>query len=176
MSPARREFLQLLAAAAGAGMAIEAAPVLAAQPDAAERLYDVPPFGNVSLLHFTDCHAQLRPIYFREPSVNIGLDTASGQPPHIVGEALLKAFGIPAGSAEAHAFTYLDFEAAARTYGRVGGFAHIATLVKRLRAVAGRKPRLLLDWRRLSAGLGHGALDPAARTWSTPASCSASTP
>ncbi|MDQ2928715.1 MAG: thiosulfohydrolase SoxB [Pseudomonadota bacterium] len=143
MSPARREFLQLLASAAAAGMAIDAAPVLAAQLGAAERLYDVPPFGTVSLLHFTDCHAQLRPTYFREPSVNIGLGDASGRPPHLVGEALLKTFGIAAGSAQAHAFTYLDFEAAARTYGRVGGFAHIATLVKQLRA--SRPNALLLD-------------------------------
>ena len=137
----RREFLRLLAAGAAAGLALDAPEALAqAGTDA---LYRVPKFGNVSLLHFTDCHAQLLPIYFREPSVNIGVGVASGKPPHLVGEHLLKAFGIKPGSGEAYAFTYLDFERAARTYGKIGGFAHLATLVKRLRAE--RPGALLLD-------------------------------
>jgi sulfur-oxidizing protein SoxB len=110
---------------------------------AASELYDVPPFGNVSLLHMTDSHAQLRPIYFREPSVNLGVGEAEGRAPHLVGEALLKQFAIKPGSAAAHAFTYLDFERAARRYGKVGGYAHLATLVKRLRA--SRPHALLLD-------------------------------
>ncbi len=97
----------------------------------------------MSLLHFTDCHAQLNPIYFREPSVNLGLGTARGQPPHLVGEALLRHFGIKPGTREAHALTYLDFTQAARAYGMLGGFAHLATLVKRLRA--SRPGALLLD-------------------------------
>jgi sulfur-oxidizing protein SoxB len=143
MSMDRREFLQVLAAAAAAGMPLAARDVLAQQPDAARRLYDVPRFGNVHLLHFTDCHAQLLPIYFREPSVNLGVAGARGQPPHLVGEHLLKHYGIKSGTPEAHAFTFLDFEAAARAYGKVGGFAHLATLVKRLRA--GRPGALLLD-------------------------------
>ncbi len=138
----RREFLQVLAAAAAAGMPITARDALA-QSASAERMYDVPRFGNVSLLHFTDCHAQLNPVYFREPSVNLGVADARGQPPHLVGEHLLKRFGIAPGSIEAHAFTYLDFESAARTYGKIGGFAHLATLVKRLRA--SRPGALLLD-------------------------------
>jgi len=136
----RREFLQLVALGAAAGLPLDRAAH--AQPGGAS-MYDVPRFGNVSLLHFTDCHAQLLPIYFREPSVNLGIGEARGRPPHLVGEHLLKAFGIPAGSATAHAFTYLDFERAARTYGKVGGFAHLATLVKRLRA--SRPGALLLD-------------------------------
>ncbi|MDD5249709.1 MAG: thiosulfohydrolase SoxB [Rhodocyclaceae bacterium] len=144
MSMHRREFLQVLAAAAAAGMALDAPELLAAPGGAtAERFYDVPRFGNVHLLHFTDCHAQLLPVWFREPSVNFGVGKAAGQVPHLVGERLLKAFGIQPGSIEAHAFTYLDFEQAARTYGRIGGFAHLATLVKRLRA--GRPNALLLD-------------------------------
>ena len=143
MSLARRDFLQLLAAASAAGMALDAGHVLAADPAAAERLYEQPAFGNVSFLHVTDCHAQLLPVHFREPSVNIGVGPASGKPPHLVGEQLLKAFGIARGSARAHAFTNLDFEEAARTYGKVGGFAHLATLVKRLRAT--RPQALLLD-------------------------------
>ncbi|HZV55286.1 MAG TPA: thiosulfohydrolase SoxB [Rhodocyclaceae bacterium] len=137
----RREFMQVLAAASAAGMALDARDVLAAQ--GGERLYDLPRQGNVHFLHFTDCHAQLLPVWFREPNVNIGFGNASGKPPHLVGEKLLKAFGIKPGSSEAHAFTYLDFEQAAKTYGRVGGFSHLATLVKRLKV--SRPGALLLD-------------------------------
>jgi sulfur-oxidizing protein SoxB len=140
MSMSRREFLHVLAAASAAGFALDAKPVLAGD---GRRLYDLPRFGNVHLLHFTDCHAQLLPIWFREPDVNIGVATASGRAPHLVGEHLLKTFGIRAGTPEAHAFTYLDFAQAAQTYGKVGGFAHLATLVKQLRA--SRPGALLLD-------------------------------
>jgi len=138
----RREFLRLLAAASAAGLSL---PAGAAAPGSAraESFYDLAPFGNVSLLHFTDCHAQLLPVHFREPSVNLGVGDAVGRPPHLVGEALLKHFGIAPGSREAHAFTFLNFEDAARAYGKVGGFAHLATLVKRLRA--SRPGALLLN-------------------------------
>ena len=137
----RREFLQILAAASAAGFALDARSVWAAGKG--DSLYELKKFGNVHLLHFTDCHAQLLPIHFREPSVNIGIGDAQGKAPHLVGEHLLKAFGIKPGGIEAHAFTYLNFEKAAKTYGKVGGFAHLATLVKRLRA--GRPNALLLD-------------------------------
>jgi sulfur-oxidizing protein SoxB len=137
----RREFLQILAAASAAGIALDSRPLLAAGN--ADAFYDLPRFGNVHLMHFTDCHAQLMPIWFREPNVNLGLGTALGKAPHLVGEQLLKAFRIKAGTREAHAFSYLDFAQAAKTYGKVGGFAHLATLVKRLRA--GRPGALLLD-------------------------------
>ena len=143
MSIGRREFMQMLAIASAGGMALAHKDVLAGKARAAELLYEVPKFGNVSFLHFTDCHAQLKPIYFREPSVNMGIAEAYGRPPHIVGEALLKHFNIAPNTAEAHAFTYLDFEQAARTYGKVGGFAHLATLVKRMRA--SRPNAILLD-------------------------------
>ena len=144
MSMNRREFLQILAAASAAGFALDSRELLAAQGGSgADRLYDLPRFGNVSLLHFTDCHAQLQPIYFREPNVNIGIGGAKGKAPHLVGEHLLKAFKIKPKSIEAHAFTYLDFAQASKTYGKVGGFAHLATLVKRLRA--SRPGALLLD-------------------------------
>ena len=103
----RREFLNVLAAASAAGFPLASREVLA-QPGTGDAAYDVPRFGNVSLLHFTDCHAQLLPSFFREPSVNLGLGAARGKPPHLVGEALLKHFGIPAGTRDAHAFTYLD--------------------------------------------------------------------
>ncbi len=144
----RREFLQILAAAAAAGLPLQGCASLGAGGTAsagasADAMYDIAPFGNVSLLHFTDCHAQLLPVYFREPSMNIGIAQAQGRPPHLVGEHLLKAFGIRPDTAQAHAFTYLDFTDAARTYGKVGGFAHLATLVKRLRA--SRPGALLLD-------------------------------
>ncbi len=143
MSMNRREFMQVLAVAAAAGMPIASREALAQQAGAAAAMYDVPRFGNVHLLHFTDCHAQLLPVYFREPSVNLGVADAVGRPPHLVGEHLLRHFGIAPRTIEAHAFTFLDFEAAARTYGRVGGFAHLATLVKRLKAT--RPGALLLD-------------------------------
>jgi sulfur-oxidizing protein SoxB len=126
--------------AAGAAAGLPLARALAAD-DAS--FYDVPPFGNVHLLHFTDCHAQLLPLHFREPSVNLGVGAARARPPHIVGEALLREFGIAPGSREAHAFTYLDFAAAAQRYGRMGGFAQLATLVARLKAT--RPGALVLD-------------------------------
>ena len=134
----RREFLGTLAAAAACG-----APLDAARAQVAQALYDLPPFGNVSLFHFTDCHAQLLPTHFREPSANIGVGEAAGRLPHLVGEHLLRGAGIAPGTPEAHAFTFLDFAAAARRYGKIGGFAHMATLVKRLRA--SRPNALLLD-------------------------------
>ncbi len=130
----------MLAAGAAAGL-----PLMARASDeaAGKAMYDLPRFGNVSLLHFTDCHAQLLPIHFREPSVNLGLADARGRPPHLVGEHLLRHFGLRPDSAQAHAFTYLDFEAAARRYGKVGGFAHLASLVGMLKA--SRPGALLLD-------------------------------
>jgi sulfur-oxidizing protein SoxB len=137
----RREFMQMLAVAAASGLALNSRSVLSA--DNAGDFYDLPSFGNVCLMHFTDCHAQLMPIYFREPNVNIGLGQSKNKAPHIVGEKLLKAFGIQPGTREAHAFTYLNFEKAASTYGKVGGFAHLSTLVKKIRA--SRPGSLLLD-------------------------------
>jgi len=136
----RRDFLRLLAMAAATGATLRAG---ASDAQAADELYELPPFGNLSLLHVTDAHAQLLPIYYREPSTNLGGGGKSGMPPHLVGEALLKHFGIAPGGRAAHAYTYLDFAAAARRYGKVGGYAHLATLVKRVRA--SRPHSLLLD-------------------------------
>jgi S-sulfosulfanyl-L-cysteine sulfohydrolase len=145
MNLSRREFLQMLAMGTAAGMVIDDG-IRGRQAIAADQksddLYDLPAFGHVSLLHMTDCHAQLRPIYFREPNINIGIGGARGKPPHLVGETLLKHFNVAPGSIEAHAFTFLDFENAARRFGKVGGFAHLATLVKNLRA--SRPDRTLL--------------------------------
>jgi sulfur-oxidizing protein SoxB len=108
-------------------------------------LYEVPKFGNVTLLHITDCHAQLNPVYFREPNVNLGIGGAFGKAPHLVGEALLKHFDITPGGIEAHAFSYLNFDEAAAKYGRVGGFAHLKTLVDRIRDARGPGNSLLMD-------------------------------
>ena len=143
MSISRREFLQVLAIASAGGMSLADKNVLAAGAAGADQLYGLPKFGNVSFMHFTDCHAQLLPLYFREPSVNLGVGASAGKPPHLVGEHLLKEYGIAPGTAAAHAFTYLDFERAARTYGQVGGFAHLASLVRRVKA--DRPYALLLD-------------------------------
>ncbi|TXI23208.1 MAG: thiosulfohydrolase SoxB, partial [Roseateles sp.] len=160
MTLSKRDFLQVLGYAAAAGLPL--ARVAEAAPEKAEaQLYDLPPFGNVSLLHMTDCHAQLQPIYFREPSVNLGIASMQGELPHLVGERLLKAAGMRPGTASAHAFTALNFETAARRYGKVGGFAHLATLVKRLKA--SRPGALLLDggdtWQGSATSLWTNAQD-----------------
>jgi S-sulfosulfanyl-L-cysteine sulfohydrolase len=142
MSMHRREFLNTLALGSAAGLSLQSGVALA-QGQKTERFYEVAQPGTSSLLHYTDCHAQLLPIYFREPSVNLGVASALGKAPHLVGEQLLKSFAIAPGSRDAHAFTYLDFEQAAKIYGKVGGFAHLSTLVKQLRA--SRPGALLLD-------------------------------
>lgn len=138
MGISRREFMQMLAFASIAG--IDLSNRANAKP---ADVYDLPPFGNVSLLHFTDCHAQLLPIYFREPHINLGVGAMLGQAPHLVGHQFLKSFHLHENSLEAYAMTHLDFVSAARKYGKVGGFAHLATLVKKLRAQ--RPGSLLLD-------------------------------
>ncbi len=154
----RREFLQLLAYGAAAGMPINSRRALAGEGNA---LYELRPFGNVSLLHFTDCHAQLLPLYYREPEINIGVGSANGRVPHLTGEALLRHFDIAEGSAAAYAFTSLNFSQAAQTFGKVGGFAHLATLIKRLRA--SRPGSLLLDggdsWQGSATALWTGGQD-----------------
>ncbi len=142
MNLTKREFMQVMGAGSMAGLNMSAF----AQSDAgvaAKGLYDIAKFGQVSFLHMTDCHAQLKPIYFREPSVNLGIGSMKGQLPHLVGEHLLKNAGVRPGSAEAYGMSYLNFEVAAKRYGKVGGFAHLATLVKRLKA--SRPGALLLD-------------------------------
>ena len=164
MNLSKREFLQVLASASVAGMAL-ARHDEADAAQAMQGLYELPPLGSgpgfVSLLHMTDCHAQLLPLRFREPSVNLGLATMQGRVPHLVGEHLLKAAGIPRGGPLAHAYTYLDFERASRRWGEVGGFAHLATLVKRLKA--SRPGALLLDggdtWQGSATALWTNAQD-----------------
>ena len=110
MNLTRREFLEVMVAASAAGLATNAwAGESIDWQRAPSDFYDISPFGNVSLLHYTDCHAQLRPVYFREPDVNIGVGDMQGKPPVLAGEALLDHFGVEKGTPEAHALTFLDF-------------------------------------------------------------------
>ena len=130
--------MQAVAAASASGM-------LPAGLSAGTNLYDVPSFGQVRLLHITDTHAQLNPVYFREPHINIGIGDSWGRPPHIVGSQFLKTFGIEPDSAEAYAFTYNDFPRLAEKFGKVGGYAYMKTLVNQLRQDYGSERTLLLD-------------------------------
>jgi S-sulfosulfanyl-L-cysteine sulfohydrolase len=159
MSMSRREFLQVLAAAAASGLVLDSKAVLAGNLPAS--FYDNAPKGNVSFLHFTDCHAQLLPIWFREPSVNLGVGTAKGKVPHLVGDKFLKHYGIKPGTADAAAFTYINFDTASKAYGKVGGFAHLKTLVDKMRA--SRPGALLLDggdtWQGSATSLWTNAQD-----------------
>ncbi len=122
----RREFLQALALASISGSLT--APALAGNSSPLYRLQERR--GVASLIHLTDCHAQLLPVHHREPGINIGVGKSAGRPAHLTGEALLRHYGLRRGSRLAHAFTHLDFEELARRYGKMGGFAHLATLVK----------------------------------------------
>ena len=138
----RREFLRILAIA---GIASGPAACATGGRQRREDLYAAPPFGQARLLHFTDCHAQLLPVYFREPNVNLGVGDARNRLPHLVGQALLDHAGVARDSRLGHALNYLDFADAARRYGKVGGFAHLKTLIDRLRDEAGEGNSLLLD-------------------------------
>jgi sulfur-oxidizing protein SoxB len=143
----RREFLMAtaaLAAIAGPGLSGRWPRAFAQQSLTEDGLLDFEAYGNVTLVHVTDIHAQLVPIHFREPSVNLGVGEAAGQPPHVTGLDFLKLYGIEPGSALAHALTPEDFTALARAYGRMGGLDRIATIVRRIRAERGDGV-LLLD-------------------------------
>ena len=157
MNLSRREFSSILTAAVVAGFPLGRE----ATAKEADDLYNVPKKGNVHLLHMTDCHAQLLPIYFREPNMNIGVAGMRGNVPHLVGEHLMKYASLKASSPLAYAHTYLDFERSAKQYGKVGGFAHLATLVKRLKA--SRPGALLLDggdtWQGSATSLWTNAQD-----------------
>src|SRR4051794_21164212 len=146
----RRDFLTL------SGAAALAAPALMRGTRAADTvsLYDVEKFGNARILHMTDTHAQLRPLYSREPSVNIGIGEMWGRPPHLVERAFLDRYAIRPDSAEAYAFTSFEFEKSAGRFGRMGGFAHLKTLIDKLRADVGDHRSLLLDGGDLWQGSG----------------------
>jgi sulfur-oxidizing protein SoxB len=149
MAIRRRDFLGLAGTAA-------VSPALTRIARSAESagIYDLQGFGNARILHITDTHAQLLPVYFREPSVNIGVGPMEGKPPHLVGRAFLERFGIKPDSADAYAFTSLEFEKSAVRFGKLGGFAHLKTLIDRLRNDAGKGRALLLDGGDLWQGTG----------------------
>jgi S-sulfosulfanyl-L-cysteine sulfohydrolase len=140
MNVTRRDLIKLLVVAAGAGLpprCLEAA-------DGPARLSAFESLGNVTLLHITDAHATLRPVFYREPDTLLGVGPERGRPPFLTGAELLRAYHVTPGSVEAYAYTYLDFPALAARYGRMGGYAHLATLVKRIRAARSGRT-LLLD-------------------------------
>jgi sulfur-oxidizing protein SoxB len=139
MTIRRRDLLKLTSAAALSS----SLPRIARSAEAG--IYDLERFGNARILHLTDTHAQLLPGYFREPSVNLGIGALTGQPPHIVGRAFLDRYGIKPDSADAYAFTSLDFERSAARFGKLGGYAHLKTLIDRFRGEAGQGRSLLLD-------------------------------
>ena len=136
----RRDLVRLLAIAAAAGID----PRRLDAADGPERLLEFEPLGNVTLLHLTDTHAMTRPVFYREPDTLIGVGDERGRPPFLTGAELLRAYHLAPGTAEAYAYTYLDFPALAARYGRMGGYAHLATLVKRVRAARPGRT-LLLD-------------------------------
>ena len=137
----RREFIELLVQGSIAG-GLGSFAGSAAWTNQAK--YELEPFGQARLLHITDTHAQLLPVYFREPSVNLGVGEAYGKWPHRVGKNLLSELK-DLSPRKMHALTYLDFTEAAEKYGRVGGFAHLSTLVKQLRGQVADGASLLLD-------------------------------
>jgi sulfur-oxidizing protein SoxB len=149
MTIRRRDFLTFASAAALSG----ALPRIGRAAETSS-VYDLERFGNARILHMTDTHAQLLPVYFREPSVNLGIGIMRGRPPHLVGRAFLDRFEIRPDSANAYAFTCLDFEKSAARFGRLGGFAHLKTLIDRLRSDVGPGNVMLLDGGDLWQGSG----------------------
>jgi len=159
----RREFFHLAAAAAALpATALNFRSAMAKQKVTQTELLKFDSVGQVTLLHFTDMHAQLVPIYFREPTVNLGVGEARGLPPHVTGRDFLAKYGIGPGTPEAYALTDQDFTALARSYGRVGGVDRMATLIKAIRA---ERPAntLLLDggdtWQGSYTSLKTGGAD-----------------
>jgi sulfur-oxidizing protein SoxB len=149
MSIRRRDFLKVSAAAVILG-ATSARARAAESPS----IYEIERFGDARILHITDTHAQLQPVFFREPSANIGIGEMLGRPPHLVGKAFLAHFAISPDSAEAYAFTFVDFEKSAQRFGKLGGFAHLKTLIDHLRNDVGEGRSLLLDGGDLWQGTG----------------------
>lgn len=141
MSLNRREFLHVMSMAAAAGMLPGTSMAMSSNKAngsaASMDMYQVPMKGTARILHITDSHAQLKPIYFREPNVNLGVGPAYGKLPHVVGHKLLKELGIEQNTPLAHAFSFLNFQDASEQYGKVGGFAHLRTLLDHLRDQAG---------------------------------------
>ncbi|SFV69642.1 Sulfur oxidation protein SoxB [hydrothermal vent metagenome] len=134
MAMTRRDFIKAMSAASAAGLiGVGRSNSLAAQ----NNIYEVPKFGNTRILHVTDVHGQLNPVYFREPNVNLGLGPTYGKMPHLVGEELLKELSYRPNSIQSYAYTYLNFEKMAEKYGKMGGYAHIKSVLDSLRDAAG---------------------------------------
>lgn len=131
MALTRREFLWMATLAAGTAAVSPAALAKSLRP---ENLFKFDSKGNITILHTTDIHAQLIPMYYREPDVNIGVGINKGKPPHLTGRDLLKYYGYKPDTLEAYAYTSDNFSALAKKYGKVGGVAHIAPLIKRVKA------------------------------------------
>ncbi|MEA3292140.1 MAG: thiosulfohydrolase SoxB, partial [Pseudomonadota bacterium] len=147
----RRDFLKILGGGAVAGTAAATFPGLLRSASAKveglpDDFYNLPMQGNARILHTTDIHGQLYPVYFREPNVNLGIGPAKGRPPHVVGKNFLDYMGVQPNTPEAYAYTYLDFDQALQKYGRMGGYPQLVTLLKQLREQAGgRDNTLTLD-------------------------------
>ncbi len=144
----RREFLMAATATSallGSGMAGSWSRLMAQQALSEDRLLEMEPKGQLTLVHITDIHAQLKPIYFREPSINLGIGDVAGKPPHVTGADFLKLYNIEPGSPDAYALTYEDFVSLAQTYGKMGGMDRVATVIRRIRAERGEDNVLLLD-------------------------------
>ncbi|MBO9425924.1 thiosulfohydrolase SoxB [Labrenzia sp. R4_1] len=144
----RREFLMAATATSallGSGMAGSWSKLMAQQALSEDQLMAMEPAGSLTLVHITDIHAQLKPIYFREPSINLGIGDVTGKPPHVTGADFLKLYNIEAGSPDAYALTSEDFASLAKSYGKMGGMDRVATVIKRIRAERGDDNVLLLD-------------------------------
>lgn len=150
----RRHFLQAaMATSAIVGSGLGSWSRLAAQQALTQdQLLQFDDFGNVTLIHVTDIHAQLRPVWFREPEINLGVGAAKGQVPHVTGTEFQQMFGIAPNSPEAYALTYPDFEALGRAYGRMGGMDRVATVVKAIRAA---RPDTASCWTAAIPGTGR---------------------
>ncbi len=142
----RRDFLQTSMAASailGASGFGQWGRIAAQQTLSQDQLLQFESFGNVSLIHITDIHAQLKPLYFREPSVNLGVGENKGKVPHVTGADFRRLYGIEDGSRSHYALSSGDFTALAEGYGRVGGLDRVATVINQIRSE--RPDALLLD-------------------------------
>ncbi len=142
----RRDFLQASMATTaiyGASGFGQWSRLAAQQSMTQDKLLEFETFGNVSLIHLTDIHGQMKPVYFREPEINLGVGDARGNVPHVTGAEFRKRYGIEDGSASAYALSYDDFSSLAKTYGKMGGLDRVATVINSIRAA--RPDALLLD-------------------------------
>ena len=141
----RREFVYMMAVLGAAPVFANSHTRMTDTSNKLEDYYKLKPFGNARFLHMTDSHAQLLPVYFREPSVNLGFFSNFGKPPHIVGEKLLDYYGLKGNKRLEYAYSCVNFEAHAKAMGKVGGFAQIKTVVDYLRDSFGKDKTLMLD-------------------------------